>query len=159
MHRIKRPVPAKKHKFFPYRDKKTQIFPLSGQNRRTTISSYNMQDNSCKLQHSKSHKPDAFEEEYCWWSRKTFPRLGSKYVSLLTITIRIKKSLLVHSLSLQCLIPGIKRDTPPVHPSLDRKVSSDTEVDEFLVMMEQEIGSVVHSWKFAIDWLRLLIIK
>jgi hypothetical protein len=31
MHRIKRPVPAKKHKFFPCRDKKTQNFPLSGQ--------------------------------------------------------------------------------------------------------------------------------
>jgi hypothetical protein len=30
MHRIKRPVPAK-NKFFPYRDKKSQIFPLSGQ--------------------------------------------------------------------------------------------------------------------------------
>jgi hypothetical protein len=25
------PVQAKKHKFFPYRDKKTQSFPLSGQ--------------------------------------------------------------------------------------------------------------------------------
>jgi hypothetical protein len=34
------------------------------------------------------------------------------------------------------------RDTPPVHTSLEKKMSSDTEVDEFLVMMEQEVGSV-----------------